>query len=211
MLARFNNDYVLEVVHNMETNEYEFDVYDDEDCHLTCGYTEYRDIELYYPMNLIDYILQFCEPEGVSGDYKILDYKTFSDYEARFDANGDWIVEDSDTVLEQSFVTLEIAQDYMKRQFNEENYSDCFESYIDERSAYVGKCGSYRGWRIYENKKYGNLEEKLFAEIRRELERANDGITQYAFELNDTDTARSHIYKAEELLGELEKLLKNKK
>ena len=211
MLARFNNDYVLEVVHNMETNEYEFDVYDDEDCHLTCGYTEYRDIELYYPMNLIDYIVQFCEPEGISGSYQILDYDSFDSYERRFDADGDWLVECSDTVIVKSFATLEIAQDYVKREFNQLNYSESCETCMEDRYAYVGKCGNYTSWRIYEKKEFTTPEEKLFDEIRKELDRADDGVIQYAFELMDTDTARSHIYKAEELLGELEKLLKNKK
>ena len=36
------------------------------------GYTEYRSIDMYYPMNESDYILKYCEPEGCEGKYDII-------------------------------------------------------------------------------------------------------------------------------------------
>ena len=76
MLARFENGYFLEVLvekDNWGFHQYVykvFDVYEDE---VDDGYTEYRSMDLYHPMNEIDYILEFCEPDWVEGKYKILE------------------------------------------------------------------------------------------------------------------------------------------
>lgn len=76
MLARFENGYFLEVTVEKDCwgfHQYVYrvlDVYGDE---LDCGHTEYRSMDLYCPMNEIDYILEFCEPDDVEGKYEILE------------------------------------------------------------------------------------------------------------------------------------------
>ena len=73
MLARFENGYYLEVLHNEKENEYNFTVYDAYMFPEHKGWTEYRSIDMYYPMNEIDYILEYCEPDFVDGEYKIFE------------------------------------------------------------------------------------------------------------------------------------------
>lgn len=85
MLARFENGWYLEVIHNEEDNMYEFIVYDKMRNKVTNGWTGYRSIEMYYPMNEIDYILEWCDSndeiyrlKGYS--YQFVSYHTMKDF-----------------------------------------------------------------------------------------------------------------------------------
>ena len=49
MLAKFENGNFLEVVINEENNEYEYFVYDEDGDEIDNGWSEYRDIEMYFP------------------------------------------------------------------------------------------------------------------------------------------------------------------
>ena len=73
MLAKFACGYFLEVIISQDGTEYLYYVYDEDRDMIDSGWTEYRDIELYYPKNLIDYILEFCEPDDVSGTYELVE------------------------------------------------------------------------------------------------------------------------------------------
>lgn len=72
MKALFKNGYVLEVTVNEKENEYNYEVLDEFGNCVDNGYTEYRNIDMYYPMNEIDYILKYCEPEGCEDKYDII-------------------------------------------------------------------------------------------------------------------------------------------
>ena len=72
MKALFKNGYVLEVTVNEKENEYNYEVLDEFGNCVDNGYTEYRSIDMYYPMNESDYILKYCEPEGCEGKYDII-------------------------------------------------------------------------------------------------------------------------------------------
>lgn len=72
MKALFENGYVLEVTVNEAENEYNYEVLDEFGNHVDGGWTEYRSIEMYYPMNEIDYIKEFCNPAFCEGQYKII-------------------------------------------------------------------------------------------------------------------------------------------
>lgn len=81
MLAEFENGWFLEVVH--EGNEYDYTIYDNELEENDGGCTEYRNMEMFYPMNEIGYILTYCIPEDFSeldGKYEILEYETMEEY-----------------------------------------------------------------------------------------------------------------------------------
>ena len=80
MLAKFENGYYLEVENDIENDIYYYTVFNEEFISEDNGWTEYRSIELYYPMTLIDYILQYCEPSDVKGKYEILDVETMEEY-----------------------------------------------------------------------------------------------------------------------------------
>lgn len=80
MIAKFENGHFLEIEHDETDNEYVFAVYDEEGYQLDYGYTEYRSIDMYYPMNEIDYILEFCEPEYVEGKYEIVPFESVDEY-----------------------------------------------------------------------------------------------------------------------------------
>lgn len=76
MLARFENGYFLEVVVEKDTfgfHQYVYRVLDVDGDTLDDGWTEYRSMDLYHPMNEIDYILEYCEPDYVEGKYEILE------------------------------------------------------------------------------------------------------------------------------------------
>lgn len=76
MLARFENGYFLEVVVEKDAfgfHQYAYSVLDVDGDMLDDGWTEYRSMDLYHPMNEIDYILEYCEPDFVDGEYKILE------------------------------------------------------------------------------------------------------------------------------------------
>lgn len=88
MLAKFENGYSLEVnviQYYDGEKEYEFEVMDDENCFVAQGYTEYRNIELYWPLDEIGYILEYCNSnpgiEILKGNkYEIMKEKTFEEY-----------------------------------------------------------------------------------------------------------------------------------
>ena len=80
MTAKFGNGYFLEVGYYEEENEYVYTVLDEEGYQVDCGYTEYRSIEMYYPMNEIDYILAYCKPEYVEGKYEIIPFESVDEY-----------------------------------------------------------------------------------------------------------------------------------
>ena len=88
MLARFENGWFLEVIIKQDINgfhQYAFTVYDEDCLEIRKGYTEYRSIEMYYPMNEIDYMLEFCEPYGLEGKYELFEQETMLDYELYMD------------------------------------------------------------------------------------------------------------------------------
>lgn len=70
MRAIFKNGHTLEV--RVVDQDYRYDVHDEENNLIEEGWTEYRSIDLYYPMNEIDYIVTYCEPVGCEGEYEIV-------------------------------------------------------------------------------------------------------------------------------------------
>ena len=83
MLAEFESGCFLEVIHNKNENEYDYTIYNSELEDIYSGYTEYRSMEMYYPMNEIGYILEYCIPENfaeLDGKYKILEFNTMEEY-----------------------------------------------------------------------------------------------------------------------------------
>ena len=80
MLARFENGYFLEVLLDREDMTYDYEVYDKDRMSVNSGWTEYRSMELHYPMNEIDYICEYCNPSFVKGKYEILPHDTMEDY-----------------------------------------------------------------------------------------------------------------------------------
>ena len=80
IMAEFENGYFLIVEVDEIDNEYLFTVCDSEGYYQAFGYTEYRSIDMYYPMNEIDYILQYCDPVFVKGSYKIIEAESLEKY-----------------------------------------------------------------------------------------------------------------------------------
>lgn len=208
MLAKFENGYFLEV--NICDGEYEFFVYDEDDSIVNSGYTEFRNIEMYYPMNEIDYILEYCDPGDVEGKYEIIDPSMEIEDYSEYGDGGDWILErqgEEDDV--RDFSTFEKAKDAMKKEYEEiiKRKSYLMKNDLNDYYAIIGDEGFYQSWRIYENKTYENPIEEKFAEIQKELDRADTGVSQYIFELMDTNVIRDHLYEAEKLINELKELI----
>ena len=89
MLAQFENGYFLEVKvieYSDGEKEYEFNVISDNDYYIIdSGWTEYRSIELYWPLDEIGYILEYCDSDpGIEilkgNKYEILKEETFEEY-----------------------------------------------------------------------------------------------------------------------------------
>ena len=86
MLAKFENGNLLEVLEDKKENKWEYMVFDSDcddiegGCDIDGGWTHIINLELYFPMNVVDYILQFCEPSEVFGKYELLEQKTMKEY-----------------------------------------------------------------------------------------------------------------------------------
>ena len=216
MLARFENGYFLEVTIEKDDfgfHQYFYSVFDktkeDFDGVVDGGHTEYRSMELYYPMNEIDYILEFCEPDFVEGKYKILEEDTMEDYldYLEYGSYGDWILErqgtDNDDI--RYYKTEEDARLVMLKEVEE-----CEDG--DDESINGNYCTVYgeeyfQSWSIYKKETFETEKEKLFNKIEREFVRVYVGISHYAWELQDTDVIGCHVEKLEKLVDQLKELV----
>jgi hypothetical protein len=211
MLAKFENGYFLEVLIDKEENAYGYTVYDEDGDYVDDNSTEYRSMEMYYPMNEIDYILEFCEPEDVDGKYELLEYETMEEYLPHEDDNGKWILErQGDEEDIRNYRTFEAAQRVMRKEYKDiygDDNSYHMENTLEDDYAIIGDEEFYQYWKIYEEKTFDNPIEKKFDEIQKELDRADTGVSQYAFELMSTDVIRDHLYKVEQLLNELKEMI----
>ena len=213
MLAKFENGNFLEVLVDTEKGDelYFFTVYDEDGDDIDDGWTEYRDIEMYYPKNWIDYILEFCEPYGVEGKYKILEFKTMEEYLPSENTKGKWILEtqgDDDEIRRYS--TFENAQRVMKKEYEEilENKSPCMDNYLDDDCAEIGDEEYFQSWVIYEEKDNLTELEKAFQEIELQFDRIYTGVSQYAYELQDTSVITDHVGTLKEMIEELKGIIK---
>lgn len=212
MLAKFENGYFLEVVVDTKENVYQYTVYDEDYDKIERRRTEFRHIDMYYPMNEIDYILEFCEPDDVKGKYKLLSFKTFEEYKNYLneDPNGEWILkrqgDDTDT---RYYKTKEAAQIILEKEYKEILEDKCspMSTDYDDDYAYIGDEEYYQSWTIYQKQKFDNPIKELIYKIRTELDRVDEGVTQYSFELMSTDVAKDHIWEALMLLRELEEMI----
>lgn len=122
-----------------------------------------------------------------------------------------WILERQGTEEndKREFATIEEAQIILKTEYYEvlrEFYSPMGESF-DENYAYIADEEYYQSWNIYELIDYGSSILNLLAEIELELDRADTGVDQYAFELTDTDVVRRHIWEVQRLLRQLKEMV----
>ena len=214
MLAKFENGNFLEVVIDEKDNEYNYFIYDTYGNEIDLRWTEYRDIEMYYPMNLIDYILEFCEPKEVQGKYELLDFNDIDDY---FDSlmegepNGKWILERQGSEDDiRRYSTLETAQLVMNKEYEEtyEDYEPCMHEELGDTCASIGSENYYQSWNIYEEKDNLSELENAFNEIELQIYRIYTGVEQYAFELQDTSVITDCVDTLKEMIEELKGTIK---
>lgn len=214
MLAKFENGYYLEIFEEIDKEDvnesiYSYCVYDEDLDYVNNGWTKYRDIELYYPMNLIDYILEYCEPNDVTGKYEILEYKTMEAFlmSLKEDYNGKWVLERQGTDFDDiSYYKSEKAARFnMMKEIRD--YEDYENQDINDTYCEITDEEFYQNWTIYKRKRFKNRKDELFYEIEKEIERTYNGISQYACELQDTSVASSHLDKIMELIIELKEVI----
>lgn len=209
MLAKFENGYYLEVGNDIENDTYLYIVFNDEFDIEDTGWTEYRSIELYYPMTLIDYILQYCEPSDVKGKYEILEYETMKEFLVSLeeDLDGEWILErqgtDHDDI--RYYKSKEAAKMVMMKETEE--YEDYENQDINDEYCEISDEEFYQSWAIYKREHFDNKKDELLYEIEMEIGRADTGITQYVYELQDTSVARDHLEKITRLINELKEVI----
>lgn len=211
MLAKFENGYFLEVLHNVKDNEYNYKVYNEEYSLEDTRWTEYRNIEMYYPMNEIDYILEFCEPDDLEGKYELLKQETMDEYLEEFlkeDPNGEWILErqgtDNDDI--RYYRTEEAAKTTMLREA-EEKEEDVENVDLDDEYCVARGEEYFQCWKVYKKEIFETEKEKLFNKIKMEFNRIDTGISQYAWELQDTYVIRYHVEKLETLVEKLKEMV----
>lgn len=93
------------------------------------------------------------------------------------------------------FVTIHEAQEAMKQEYDAEK--DEYESHtIDDDYAICGDSAGFIGWLIFEMPAYNDVKGQLIVA----LDRAEMGLTQYSFDLTDTDCCGNFICEAKRLL-----------
>lgn len=213
MLARFENGYYLEVIINKEELNYDYNIYDEDRWSQDSGWTGYRSMELYHPMNEIDYICEFCDPDFVEGKYELLPYDTMEDYEEYLDyleygdGYGDWCLErqgtDNDDV--RHYKTEENAKAIMLKEVEECESGD--DQSISDNYCIVYGEEYFQSWSIYKKETFETEKDKLFDEIEKEFDRVYVGISQYAWELQDTDVIGYHVEKVQKLVNKLKEMI----
>lgn len=219
MLARFENGYFLEVVIEKDIYgiaQYAYHVYDEDFWSKDCGWTEYRSMELHYPMNEIDYILNYCNPKFVKCKYELLPYERMEDYEDYLDdlkygeSDGDWVLErqgtDDDDI--RYYKTEEDAKAAAIIEANELS-KEMKHSYLRElwNGCEVSKDEYYQRWSIYKKPTHKTEFERILNEIQLNINRAYIGIDQYACELQDTYVAYTYLDKLDELVNQLKEMI----
>lgn len=213
MLARFENGYFLEVVIENDINgfpQYAYTVYDEDFLGADKYHTEYRSMEMFYPMNEIDYILEFCDPEEVEGEYELLKQKTMEEYEESFeeDPNGEWCLERQGTDYDdiRCYKTEEAARTIMFKEA-EEAAEETENSDIDDDYCEVSGEEYFQCWKLYKKETFKTKKEELFNKIELELGRVHTGISQYAWELQDSWVIGHHVEKVEDLIKQLKEMM----
>lgn len=220
MLAKFENGYYLEVTVGEDDygfHQYCYKVFDVIGYEIDSGRTEYRSMEMYYPMNEIDYILEYCDPYDVEGKYKLLQYETMDEYEKYLDELkrgnkvGKWILETQGTDHDgiRKYSSFDEAYRVMEMEYEtiDDELGCCMESELTDEYAVIGDEEYYQSWSIYEKKSFDNPIEEKFYEIQMEIGRVDTGVSQYAYELEDTDVIRDHLCKVEKLINELREMM----
>lgn len=121
-----------------------------------------------------------------------------------------WILERQGTEYndKRKFNSFEDARKMMIKEHTETVNDDyLMENEIGDNYATVGDEEYYQSWGIEEEKTFDNSIEQKFYEIKCELNRADTGVSQYAFELMDTNVIRNHLYEVERLIDELKEMI----
>lgn len=122
-----------------------------------------------------------------------------------------WILERQGTEYndKRKFNSFEDARKMMRKEYKETlgGYEYHMENSLEDDCATVGDEEYYQSWGIEEEKTFDNSVEQKFYEIKCELGRVDTGVSQYAFELMDTDVIRDHLYEVERLIDELKEMI----
>lgn len=108
----------------------------------------------------------------------------------------------------REFKTFEEASGVMEKEYESYDKVGFSIAELEDDCAELGCCESemYQSWIIYEKKDLTGVD-LLFHEIKRELERANVGTTQFSYELVDTSTITNHLWRLEQLVEQLEEVV----
>jgi hypothetical protein len=210
MLARFENGNFLEVrvAEDDNTKEYDFYVYDENGCEVAAGWTEYRDLSMYPDKNEIDYILYMCEPKCISGKYELLEQKDMDEYLEKYgeDPNGEWILERQGTEYDdiRYFKTEEAAQYNMNVEVT--SCDKCYKSF-DLNYCEVNEDEYFQSWTVYKKQIFDSDIENVFHEIELQFDRIYTGVSQYAYELEDTSVITEHVAELKRMINELKEMI----
>ena len=122
-----------------------------------------------------------------------------------------WILEtqgEEENIRE--YLTFDEAHSVMKQEYEvvyKRENRFITDSILEDNFADVCNEDFYQSWKIYKQKNFKNPIEKRLYEIKRELDRADMGVTEYVYKLNDSNVIREHLCKIEKLVNELEEMI----
>lgn len=120
-----------------------------------------------------------------------------------------WILERQGTEYndKREFVSLEEAQEVMENEYEEHIEDGCYQSDCDESCAFVANHEYFQAWNIYEKKENLTPIEKTFNEIYLQLNRIDNGVEQYAWELQDTGVITGYVDYLRKMINELKEMI----
>lgn len=227
MLVKFEKRFIFDVV-----NECFLEIEIDEK-ELTYEYTLYdkdgnlKDMETSHCQDIDDmkddiwFILNYCYPQKIMNKliyeefdihrYELLPYETmedYLDYLEHGDDDGDWCLERQGTDYEdiKYYKTEEDAKAAMIKEVSSEDYED-YEPDIDYPCCEASGEEYYQKWTVYKKPTYKTETERILNEIQLEIDRTYNGISQYAWELQDSYVIEKHLTKVEKLVNKLKEMI----
>ena len=120
-----------------------------------------------------------------------------------------WILERQGSAYydKREFSSLEKAQEVMESEYEQRIEDGYDQGDCDNDCAFVSDHEYFQAWDIYEKKENLTPIEKAFNEIYLQFNRIDNGVEQYAWELQDTGVITYHIDKLRKMIDELKEMV----
>jgi hypothetical protein len=120
-----------------------------------------------------------------------------------------WILERQGTEYndKREFSSLEEAQEVMESEYEERIEDGYDQGDCDNDHAFITDHEYFQAWDIYEKKDDLTPTEKIFNEIYLQFNRIDNGVEQYAWELQDTGVITYHVDNLRKMVDKLKEMM----